>query len=384
MADSVALVPYEPEVIHLSMYDARGTMRTWSLPRPKTSLANLPEGAATTPQQGMGLFTLVNQRGGWVSKSNAGTYRAWSEASPWVRACIDILRDAVSSAEWDILPIDKSGRRNVRLAKRIHELFEEPNPGESWWGFAQRVIEDVMVLDAGAVEKVRYPSGELAELYPTMGETIMVNSRWDGSNPESPRYLYVPDGTVQATFRNDDFMYFMQNPRTNSPVGLSPLEVLKRTIEADLNSMDYNSRMVRGAPPEGALNIGETAMREDVQRTKAEWESDILGQSGFAVIGGFKNPGFIRFRDTNQEMQYREWLDYLVRQHAVVFGLSPMDLGITFDVNRSTAEAQGDNSEGRGVRPLLASFQSYLTRHIVHDESFGGRGNNLQFAFTSR
>jgi hypothetical protein len=82
-------------------------------------------------------------------------------------------------------------------------------------------------------------------------------------------------------------------------------------------------------------------------------------------------------------MQYREWLDYLVRQHAVVFGLSPMDLGITFDVNRSTAEQQADTSEARGPKPLMASIQSYLTRHVVHDDSFGGRENNLQFVFTA-
>lgn len=382
MADDLALVPVEPVLITLSGGQWEG-MRAWAYPRPRTSLANLSNEGTSTPQQGVGMFSMINRRSGYVAKSNASTYRAWSEASPWVRACIDILRDAVSSAEWDILPIDKSGPKSVRTAKRLRELFEEPNPGESFWGFMQRVVEDVCVLDAGAVEKVRYPSGELAELYPVMGETIWVNARWDGSNPDAIRYVYSPDGTAAETFRDRDFMYLMQNPRTNSVVGLSPLEVLGRTIAAELNSMDYNSRMVRGAPPEGALNIGETAMTEDVKRAKAEWESEILGQTGFAIIGGYKAPSFLKFRDTNQEMQYREWLDYLVRQHAVVFGLSPMDLGITFDVNRSTAEQQAETSEARGPKPLMSSIQTYLTRHVVHDESFGGRANNLRFAFTA-
>jgi phage portal protein BeeE len=377
----MALTVVEPTLITLSGGGWEG-MKAWAYPKPKTSLDNLPS-SSPVPQQGAGLFSLVNSRSGYVAKANAGTYRAWSEASPWVRACIDILRDAVSGAEWDILPIDKEGPKHVGTARKLRQLLEEPNPGESFWGFIQRIVEDICVLDAGCIEKVRYPSGELAELYPVMGETIWVNARWDGADPEQPRYIWAPDGTVRDKFTDDDFIYIMQNPRTNSSVGLSPLEVLKRTIEAELNSMDYNSRMVRGAPPEGALNIGETAMKEDVLRTKAEWESDILGQSGFAIIGGYKSPSFIKFRDTNQEMQYREWLDYLVRQHAVVFGLSPMDLGITFDVNRSTAEQQADTSEARGPKPLMASIQSYLTRHVVHDDSFGGRENNLQFVFTA-
>jgi len=377
----MALTVVEPQVIKVGLFDR---VRQWALPRPRTSLANLTNSGTSTPQQGVGMFTMVNQRAGYVAKPNATTYRAWSEASPWVRAAIDILRDAVSSAEWDILPIDKAGPKNVRLARRIREMMEEPNPGESFWGFMQRVVEDICVLDAGAVEKVRYPvSGELAELYPVMGETIWVNAKWDGSDPRMTRYVYSPDGTVQAQFKSSDFMYMMQNPRTNSVVGLSPLEVLGKTVTAELNSMDYNSRMVRGAPPEGALNIGETAQKTDVQSAKREWESEILGQTGFAIIGGYKSPSFLKFRDTNQEMQYREWLDYLVRQIAVVFGLSPMDLGITFDVNRSTAEAQGDNTEGRGMKPLMASIQTYFTRHVVHDESYGGRSNNLRFVFTA-
>lgn len=379
MADSRALTVIEPPVIRLSL---RERIQQWAMPRPRSSLANVQD-SGVSPQSGMGMLSLVNNRQGYVTKPNASTYRAWSEASPWVRAAIDILRDAVSSAEWDILPIDKSGPKNVRLARRIRDLIEEPNPRDSFWDFSQLLIEDISVLDAGVAEKVRYPNGELAELWPTMGETIWVNAKWDGSDPDEPRYIWAPDGTVHATFKNDDMVYLMQNPRTSSVVGLSPLEVLKRTIDAELNSMDYNSRMVRGAPPEGVLNIGEGASPVDVKAAKREWESEILGQSSFAIIGGYKAPSWMKFRDTNQEMQYREWLDYLVRQIAVVFGLSPMDLGITFDVNRSTAEQQGDNTEGRGMKPLMSKFQTGLTRHVVHDASFGGRANNLKFVFVS-
>lgn len=381
-AADLALTVVEPQLITLSGPGWDG-VRAWAYPRPKTSPDRIPANALTAPQVGAGAFTLVNGRSGFVAKASAGAYRAWSEASPWVRAAIDILRDAVATAEWDILPVDKSGRKNVRLAKRIRDLFENPNPGDTFWTWVQKIVEDIAVLDAGVFEKVRYPTGEIAELWPTAGEYIWVSSVWDGSDPDETRYLWVPDGTVRARFTNDEMVYIMQNPRTNSTVGLSPLEVLRRTIEAELYSMDYNSAMVRGAPPEGVLNLGESALPEDVQRARTYWESEILGQSALAIIGGYKSPGFIKFRDNNQEMQFREWLDYLVRQTAVVYGLSPMDLGLTFDVNRSTAEQQGENTEGRGMKPLMGGLQQMFTRYVVQDESFGGRENNLQFAFTS-
>lgn len=378
----MAVVPVQPQLITLSGPGWDG-VRAWAYPRPQTSLQRVPASGLTTPQIGSGAIAMVNGRSGYVAKSGASAYRAWSEASPWVRAAIDILRDAVSSAEWDILPVDKSGAKNVRLARRLRELFENPNPGDTYWTFMQKIVEDISVLDAGVFEKVRYPSGEIAELSPVMGEQIWVNSTWDGSDDEATRFIWVPDGTVRASFTNDEMVYIMQNPRTSSAVGLSPLEVLRRTIEAELYSMDYNSAMVRGAPPEGAFNLGETALTEDVNRARTYWGSEILGQSALAIIGGYKNPSFIKFRDNNQEMQFREWLDYLVRQTAVVYGLSPMDLGLTFDVNRSTAEQQGENTEGRGMKPLMAGIQRMLTRHVVQDPIYGGRDNNLMFAFTS-
>ena len=373
-----ALVPFQPPVIK----GRWSRLIEWAFPRPKSSLANLPA-SATLPQEGVGLFTLVNVRAGFVAKSNSNTYRAFSEASPWVRAAIDILRDAISSAEWDIVPIDKSGPKNVRLQKRIRDLLTEPNPGDTFWSFMQKAVEDLCVLDASATEKVRYPDGELAELYPTMGENIWVNARWDGSDPDQTRYIWVPDGVQRAEYTNADMMYLMQNPRTNSAVGLSPLEVLKKTIDSELQAMEYNRRQVMGAPPEGVLNIGESAMREDVQAARTYWDSEVLGQSSFAIIGGYKAPSWMKFRDTNEEMQFVQWQELLVRCIAVVFGLSPMDLGITYDINRSTAEQSAENSEGRGIRPLMSMLQNGITRNVVQDASFGGKSNNLGFVFTA-
>src|SRR6185503_6021042 len=37
----------------------------------------------------------------------------------------------------------------------------------------------------------------------------------------------------------------------------------------------------------------------------------------------------------------------------------------------------------RGLRPLMSLFQNFMTREVVWDKSFGGRDNNLAFAFKS-
>ena len=380
MTMNTSLVPYVPQTIGIV---DRGGVERWNFPRPQTSLDRLPYGTQV-PQSGGGLLSIVSQRHGYVFRTNAAAYRAWSEASPWVRAAIDIRRDQVSSAEWDIVPYDKDGHSdNKRVARRVKALLQSPNADDTFFSIVQKTVEDILVLDGAPWEKVRYPDGEIAELYPVAGEFIALNSRWDGSDEDQIRYLYVPDGTIRAQFTNADMVYFMQNPRTNSVMGLPPLEVLKSTVDAELKAMEYNRKMVVGSPPEGVLNIGELATPTDVATARAEWDSQILGQSAFAIIGGYKNPQWLKFRDTNQEMQFREWQDYLVRQIAVVFALSPQDLGITFDVNRSTSETQSDNTDDRGLKLLLQLIQERITQEVVWDESFGGRANNLKFSFVA-
>jgi HK97 family phage portal protein len=374
----VSLVPYSPSRLSVIERVVR-----WALPTPRSATPGQAVHTGPAASSGnVGLFALINSRTGFQIPVNTQTHRAWYESSPWVFACVSILQNAIASAEWDILTIDNDGPKSVRTAKRIRALFEEPNGRDTYRDLIQKIVCDLGVLDGAPVEKVRTASGELAQLWPTPGELVAVNSMWTG-DPDQTRFIYSPDGSTLVRFDSADMFYMIQNPQSRSVVGLSPLTVLRKAVDAELKGVDYNSRMTSGAPPEGVLDIGETATPTDVVSAKSDWESNILGQSAFAVIGGYKNPQFIKFRETNQDMQFREWLDYLVRQHAVVYGLSPQDLGITFDVNRSTSETQSDNSESRGVRPLMSMIQAAFTRHVVHDESFGGRDNNLRFVFTS-
>jgi HK97 family phage portal protein len=345
--------------------------------QPKTSPALVP----SLSDSNIGNIQFVTNNVALARQANANTYRAWA-STPWVFSAINIRKNQIASADWDIVPFDNTKKYSVRLQQRIRDLFNEPSAKlDSFQSFASTVIDDILTLDAGVIEKVRYPQGDIAELWPTRGEWIAVDERWDGSDPEKYRYYFVPDGTIRAAFKNSDMVYMIANPRANSSVGLSPMAVLASTIDSELQAQEYNRRMVMGAAPDGALNIGDDASPEKVIETAAFFQNKIFGQSAMAVIGGFKNPSYMPFRATNRDMQFREWQDLLIRCIAVVLGLAPMDLGITFDVNRSTAEQGAQNTDDRGLRPLMALFQNYMTREIVWDKSFGGKENNLQFAF---
>lgn len=310
------------------------------------------------------------------------SYRQYAQ-TPWVFAALNIRKDQVASAEWDIVPFDNTQKVAARQRKRLLELFDQPSPSfDSFQTFAKVVLNELLICDGAPIEKVRTPQGDIGELWPVVSDFIQIDGRWDG-DPDKVRYFFVPDGTIRATYKNSDMVYLMANPRAGSPYGISPIGVLATIIESELQGIEYNRRQVMGAAPDGVLNIGESASGDDVQTFESKMRSKVNGQGAMAVIGGFKSPTWMPFRSSNREMQFREWQDYLIRAIATVLGLSPMDLAITFDVNRSTAEAQGTNTADRGLRPLMALFQSFMTREIVWDEAFGGRANNLQFVFKS-
>jgi phage portal protein BeeE len=321
---------------------------------------------------------------GRVPVQNARIYKHWAKTSEWVRGAIVIRKSQVSSAEWDIGPYDQTKPWSKREALRIKKLFKTPNPAnDSYRTFIEPIIEDLLTLDAGCIEKVRTLSGDLVEMWPVNAEHVRVDALWEGS-PNTARYYWYPDGfQPSARWRNDDFVYMMANPRTDSPVGLPPLETLRAAVEAELAAHEYNRRQVENAAPDGIINLGEGFTEPQVNRFREFFEAEVAGRGPLGFIGGSKSPSFIKFRDSNRDQQFLEWQIYLVRKIAVVYGVTPQDLGVTFDINRSTAETQIQISEDRGLRPLMSLIQEYLTEEIVWDPSFGGPANNLAFRFTA-
>jgi hypothetical protein len=320
---------------------------------------------------------------GRVGKSNVGLFRHWAEHNEWIRGAINIRRSQISSAEWRVVPFDSTKPYSKRLQKELNDFLRTPNPrNDSFRAFIEPVIEDLLVLDAGAIEKVRTISGDLVELWPVDGATVKVNAYWDG-DPKESRYFWYPDYRERAAWLNRDFIYMISNPRTYSVVGLSNIETLRLTIEAELYGHEYNRRQVAGAAPDGVMDLGEGVTKDQVLEFRSFFEHEVSGKGAIGFVGGSKGAKWIPFRGSNRDMQFLEWQIYLVRKICVVFGLSPQDLGVTFDINRSTAEVQLQLSEDRGLRTLMALIQDYLTEEIVWDEAYGGQNNNLAFRFVA-
>lgn len=339
---------------------------------------------AKTANTAAGYAAVTSAWDGKVTIPDAYVLRHWARNSEWIRGAIGIRKSQVAGADWDVVPFDQTQRHSATAQKTLRNLLRRPNAAnDSWRSWIEPIIEDLITLDAGCIEIERDMAGRVLALWPVDGAKIKVNALWDG-DPNEARYFWYPDGwQEQARFKNDDFIYMMKNRRTDSPIGWSDLQTLRATIEAEMTAHEYNRRQVAGAAPDGVLNLGEGMTETQARQFASYFESEVAGRGAIGFLAGVKNPSWIPFRDNNREMQFLEWQIYLVRKICVVMGLTPQDLGLTFDVNRSTAETQIQISEDRGLRPLMTLIQEYITQEIVWDPSFGGQANNLAFRFTA-
>ena len=321
-----------------------------------------------------------------MAKRSVRQLRKWSRTNPWIRSAINLRRGQVSRAKWDIVSIDSDGTPDPLKVDFIKSKLREPNQrGDSFRSFIEPVVEDILVLDQGCIEvemnvgaRIGMKIDPIANLWAKDGGAIAFDGLWDGSDQEKPRYFeYNSEGKLIAQYKTDELIAMIANPVTYSPLGLSPLEVLAETIEADLAAAAYNAKNVMQAAPPGIIDLGEGIRAEQVDAFKYYWEAEISGQAQVAIVGGGKGVKWTPLGASNRDMQFMEWQVYLARKICAVFGVQPQDIGISFDVNKSTAEVGAAFTADNGIAPLLDLIAEYLTREIVwrYDKT-------LRFAYT--
>ncbi len=302
-----------------------------------------------------------------LRKVAPSTLRNWADNSEWPRAAINHRRVQVSQSEWGIVPIDPKREVDEALQAKIELLLLHPNNKQKTFrALIEPVIEDILVLDRGVIEKEITVAGEPTALHLVNGADIRTRPMWSGE-PADPRYEWWPNNVFVSNMLDTQVILMMANPTSHRVDGISPLEMLKHTIDADLEARDFNVRAVRQHSPNGLLNLGENVGANVIDAFRAYWDAEVAGKKQMGIIGGVQNPEFIKMGQTARDMQYMQWQVYLLRKIAAVFGIAPQDLGITFDVNRANATTQQELSEDRGLKPLLRLIEEEMNSKVIAD-----------------
>lgn len=301
--------------------------------------------------------------------------RRLSISYPIARACINRRVRQITSLDWDIAPVDdlKADSYATEI-KLIKEFFKSPaGHNTKFRRFVSTLIEDLLVIDAIALEKQKTYKGDLLYLLPVDPSTIVLRVTKQGGTPipPEPAYAQYINGEEVAVFTTNEMMYESLNARSYNPYGLAPLESLLIQVQSALYGSLYNfSYFKEGNVPEGFITLPEDVasspeqVREWQEHFDALLAGDVRYQRRLKILpeGSEYTPA-----KKPEDMSFEKFEMWLLQQTCAVFDVQPQDIGITYQVNKATAEEQTDIGKSRGLYPLT-NFLKELFDEIIQKE----------------
>jgi HK97 family phage portal protein len=350
----------------------RSTLRsTWIRLTGLQAAANPTEGARKTALLPSILSPLrpgINGQPALI-KPTPANLRRFAE-TPVARRAINLVKDKIASMDWQVrvrrgytaseIP-DASAKLNA-----LRRALEEPNSSDSFRTLFEQAIEDTLVGGFGAIEMETTGDPETPfHLYAVDGATIQVDPAWKG-DPTQPRYAQQtgkigPEALIPLL--DDELMYIRLNPRSHTPFGLGRLEVAFETINMLLGANRYAGRLASNSVVQYALWLNE-ATAEQHDRLIRWWQDEIEGTGRVPILSSENKPEVLRFAGGTDADLHIAWQEFLLRIIANAFDLPPMLLGLTGDVNRSTAGEMADEAFASAIVPVAKLFAEHITRDL--------------------
>ena len=328
----------------------------------KTVAAPLAGSIFAPVRSGVGVNTLP--------KPTAANLRRFAEM-PAARRAINCIKDKIACMEWRLETKPDAGDENaetrVERARALRRAFEAPNESDSFRTFIEQVIEDVLVGGFGAAE-IEVTSDAVApvRLYPVDGATIKIDPHWNG-DANQPRYEQVTGRLGKDAvlpLLDSELMYVRLNPRTHTVFGLGKIEVAFETISQFLQAHRYAGRLAANSVVQYALWMQDRTP-EQHERLIQWWQDEVEGTGRVPVMSSETVPQVLRFGGGTDADLRLQWQQFLLTMIANAFDLPAMLLGVSADVNRSTASEFAEEAFANAIVPLAKLIADHLTRDVI-------------------
>lgn len=318
------------------------------------------------------LISLMGQNRTLGTPKPTPTNLRYFSRTVYARRAINRIKDAISTMPWQIVCDDKSSA-SQRQAEIVTNCLDSPNESDSFTTLLEQWIEDALVTGAGTLEQAVSPDPvRPIWLWPVDATTIRPVVKWDG-NPKSIRFLQAlgyTGGSILSEvnakqLRAEEIIYMRLNPSTESPYGYGPLEIAYESISSKLGVGRYASSAASNAQPQNLIYVGSVASESELLAFRAYWRNEVEGQGQTPIIGNQLKPEVIRLHAGTDDALYLKWQEFLIREIATGFQLSPQSLGIERDVNRNTAETAEDRDWESAVKPMALRVQAHINREVL-------------------
>jgi hypothetical protein len=305
--------------------------------------------------------------------------------------------------EADVNTNKEMSKEDMRKVEYIVKFLEDGGENDKWecednfQEFTRKVLNDSLRLDQLCFEVVRARNFEVKKYRAVDGALIrqldtndprysqmFEQFRWHGY---LPRYAMVWDGQIirhpvtneYVAFYPWELGYGIRNKTSNvlrNGYGCSELETLMEIVTWVLWGMQYNGNFFKqGSQPKGFINVkNQNIDGGTLNEFRQEWKqtmSTVYNSHKIPVIQGI-DLEWIDLQQTNRDMEFTEWIKFLMVLVCAVYRMDPSELGFQFQDAARVWGPEGqrerlDHSKQKGLTPLLIFYQNILNKYIISE-----------------
>lgn len=308
---------------------------------------------------------------------------------------------------------DELSNEDKRKIENIVKFLENGGWNEKWDNldsfqeFVRKITFDSLTLDQLAFEVVRSRDWELKKFRAIDASLIRFLDTVDPRQREVfegyrfkgylPRYCMVwDDMIIRNPMTKEPILYYpwelgfgIRNKTSNirkNGYGTSELETLVEIITWILWGMSYNGLFFKqGSQPKGFINVKNANISPStLNEFRQAWMQTMRGVENshrVPVINGI-DLEWIDLQKGNRDMEFNDWLKFLVIMSCSVYRIDPTELGFQFKdqaqiFGQDGQKARLQHSREKGLKPILVFLENVITKYIVSelDEDF-------EFSFT--
>lgn len=273
--------------------------------------------------------------------------------------------------------------------------------------FVRKITFDSLTLDQIAFEIVRNRNWELSKFRAVDASLIRFLDSVDPKQQEAlesyrykgylPRYCMVWEEMIlKNPTTKEPILYYpwelgfgIRNKSSNirrNGYGTSELEILVEIITWILWGMQYNGNFFsQGSQPKGFINIkNANVSNSTLNEFRQAWTQTMRGVQNShrtPIINGI-DLEWVDLSKTNRDMEFNEWLKFLVIISCSVYRMDPTELGFQFKDQAQIFGQDGQkqrlqHSREKGLKPLLIFLQNIITEYLVSELN-----EDYEFVFT--
>jgi hypothetical protein len=294
--------------------------------------------------------------------------RALAESHDITRLAIETRKDQLEKLDWTIKPRTRhraDGEARTRAARAM-EFWRRPDGASPFATWLRTLLEDVLVLDAPAIELRRNRGGAIIGLDIVDGATIKLLFDATGRTPKPPipAYEQIIHGRPWKLLTGDELLYLPRNKRPHKAYGFSPVEQTVMTVNIALRRQVMQlQHFTTGNVPPGLLTAPEGWSAEQIRQFQEWFDSVLAGNTGARtrLVWAPSGTSYQAFTEAPYKDEFDEWLARIV---CYAFSLPPT--AFMHQVNRATAETAHMAALAEGLEPLK-NWVKRLIDHVLQD-----------------